>query len=305
MSKSRDQHWPIRTTLLQCVVAAYAAILSSGCAALGPLSPLGPLERSLIYSHSPVAEQVARDDGGGEDAWITTADGVKLHGRFYEHTNPRGVVLFCHGNAGSVAEWGAAARQFSHRHQSTVLVFDYRGYGRSGGSPSEAGILRDGRAARRWLAERTHVDEADLILLGRSLGGAVAVDLAVDGGARGLILESTFTSLPDVASQHLPWMLPHWNMTQRLNSLSKIGRYEGPLLQSHGDDDQVIPFVLGQKLHDAAPGPKRFVVIRGADHNDPQSPDWDEAVDEFLDSLPGAQPPGGRSPANRPTTVDG
>jgi fermentation-respiration switch protein FrsA (DUF1100 family) len=290
--------------VLRCAVAACVVALSGGCAALGPLSPLGPLERSLVYSTKPAPEHPSSEDGG-EDVSITTADGVKLHGRFYDHPERRAVLLFCHGNAGTVAEWGAAARQFSHRHRMAVLVFDYRGYGRSSGSPSENGVLRDGRAARRWLAERTQVQESELVLLGRSLGGAIAVDLAVDGGARGLILESTFTSLPDVAARHMPWMLPHWNMTQRLNSLNKISRYEGPLLQSHGDQDGLIPFELGQKLFEAAPGPKRFVVIRGADHNDPQSPDWDDAVDEFLDSLPGSKGTSTVKREIRPSSVDG
>ena len=122
--------------------------------------------------------------------------------------------------------------------------------------------------------------------MGRSLGGAVAVDLAADGGARALVLASTFTSLPDVGSHHMPWMLPHLIMTQRMNSLKKIKNYHGPLLQSHGDADRVIPIELGRKLFDAAPGPKRFIVMPGADHNEPQSEEYRRALDEFIASLP-------------------
>src|SRR5439155_9610288 len=110
-------------------------------------------------------------------------------------------------------------------------VFDYRGYGKSEGVPTEEGLLRDAQAARRWLAQRTGVRESQMVLMGRSLGGAVAVHLAAEGGARGLILESTFSSLPDVAAEHLPWLLPYWMMTQRFDSAEKIKRYQGPLLQ--------------------------------------------------------------------------
>jgi fermentation-respiration switch protein FrsA (DUF1100 family) len=168
------------------------------------------------------------------------------------------------------------------------MTFDYRGYGRSEGVPSERGILRDARAARAWLAQRTETPEQEIVLLGRSLGGAVAVDLASKDSARGLILASTFTSLPDLAAQHMPWASPHLLMTHRLNSKAKIKRYHGPLLQSHGDADELIPIELAKKLFDAAPGPKQFVVIPGAGHNDPQNDDYRETFDRFLDSLPPA-----------------
>jgi hypothetical protein len=257
---------------------------SVGCAALGPLSPLRPVEQALIYPGAPPDSRLRPEDGG-EEVWITGDDGVRLHGRYYHHSQPRAVALFCHGNAGSVADWSYVARSLNHRHQLAALVFDYRGYGRSTGSPSESGILRDGRAARRWLAERAGVREPEVLVMGRSLGGAVAVDLAADG-ARGLVLESTFSSLPDVAAAHASWLVPHVNMTQRLNSAARIAAYDGPLLQSHGDADTLIPLKLAQKLHAAAPGPKRLVVIPGANHNDPQSEAYEQALDEFIDALP-------------------
>lgn len=258
----------------------------SGCAAMGPLSPLGPVERAIVFAATRDVTQVTDVENDGADAWFTTSDGIKLHGRFFDQEQPRAVVLFCHGNAGSVAGWIEVARELHRRHQFAVLVFDYRGYGRSAGYPSEDGVFRDGRAARMWLAERTGIEESDVVLMGRSLGGAVAVDLATDGEARGLVLENTFSSLPDVAAVHLPWIVPHLNMTQRMNSAEKIARYQGPLLQSHGDADSLIPIALARKLHAAAPGRKEFVVIPGADHNDPAGEDYAKALDRFVDSLP-------------------
>jgi fermentation-respiration switch protein FrsA (DUF1100 family) len=263
-----------------------AAALFGGCASLGPVSPLRPLERAAVF------HPVKYPDGDWapaglsfEDAWFSAEDGVELHGWFVPHDRPRGVALFCHGNAGNVTGLAETLRILNQRHRLAVMTFDYRGYGKSAGEPSEAGILRDARAARRWLAERTGVAETDIILMGQSLGGGVAVDLAADDGARALILASTFTSLPDVGASHMPWLLPHWNMSMRMNSLAKIAQYHGPVMISHGDADEVIPFEQGKKLYDAVPGRKQFFIHAGGRHNDPRPEEYRVALEEFLASL--------------------
>ena len=209
-----------------------------------------------------------------------------MHGWYLGHPKPRAVALFCHGNAGNIVSRGESLWILNQRHGLAVMAFDYRGYGKSEGKPSERGILQDARAARAWLAARAGVAEADTVLMGRSLGGAVAVDLAARDGARGLVLASTFSSLPDAAAHHVPWALPGLHMTQRLNSAKKIQDYPGPLLQSHGDADELIPIELGRKLFDAAPGPKQFFVLPGAGHNDPQTEEYRRAFDDFIASLP-------------------
>ena len=169
----------------------------------------------------------------------------------------------------------------------SVFAFDYRGYGKSEGTPSETGLLADGDAAQRWLAERLHIKPADIVLMGRSLCGCVAVDLAAKNGARGLILQNTTTSIP-AAAANIYWFAPvQWIMKNRYDSLSKMCRYTGPALVSHGTADTLIPFSLGRKLYDAVTcGQKRFFEIHGGGHNDPEPPDYDVALDEFLDSLP-------------------
>ena len=165
------------------------------------------------------------------------------------------------------------------------MVFDYRGYGRSEGVPDAAGILLDGRAARRWLAERAAVKENEIVLMGESLGGAVVVDMAAADGARGVVLDSTFSSLSDVAGFHYP-LLPVAALTKtRLDSAGLIAKYHGPLLICHGDKDQIIPIKFGRKLFSAANEPKRFVVMPGHDHNDPRPAEFFAALDEFLDTL--------------------
>lgn len=220
-----------------------------------------------------------------EDAWFTAADGTRLHGWFTEHPQPRAVVLFAHGNAGNVA--GRAGRLlWLHAHGLSALMFDYRGYGRSSGTPTEDGVLQDVRAAQAWLVERTGVPRERLVLMGESLGGAVVVDLAAETGARALILENTFTNLPDVAAQHFPWLPVRWAMRTRLDSRSKIPNYRGPLLQVHGDADEIVPYELGQALFAAAREPKTWVRVASGHHNDPPAPQYETALEQFLQNLP-------------------
>lgn len=220
-----------------------------------------------------------------EDAWFEADDGTKLHGWHVAHDHPRAVVLFCHGNAGNLTHRADVMRVLHQRVGVSLLMFDYRGYGRSEGKPNEEGVLADARAARRWLARHEGIAEQDVVLMGRSLGGAVAVDLAAADGARALVLESTFSSLPDVAAHHYPGLPVRMLMRTRLDSISKIGNYHGPLLASHGDADTIVPYASGRKLHDAANEPKRFFVISHGDHNDPQPPEYYETLIEFLDRL--------------------
>jgi hypothetical protein len=268
-------------------VLVVSVIAVAGCAKLGPISPLGPLERALLYQPAHYPRGDWQPEGlAVEDAWFESADGTRLHGWFVAHPHSRAVVLFLHGNAGNVSHRAETLRILNQRHSLAVFAPDYRGFGRSEGKPNEKGILADARAARAWLAARTGVHESDIVLMGRSLGGAVAVDLAAKDCARGLVLASTFTSLPNVAAKHFGWASPRLNMTQRLDSLSKIPNYGGILLVSHGDADRTIPFSHGAALFEAAPGPKKFVTIRGGDHNDPQSEEYRHALDEFLAALP-------------------
>lgn len=220
-----------------------------------------------------------------EDAWFAAADGTKLHGWYLPCEDPRAVVLFAHGNGGNLTHRDEVLKKLNYRLRVSVLIFDYRGYGRSEGSPSEQGVLQDARAAREWLCQRTGLKPADLVLMGESLGGAVAVDLAASDGARGLILENTFSSLPDVAAHHYRWLPVGMLMRSRFDSASKIARYHGPLLQIHGDADTIVPIRYSRLLFAAANEPKRFVEIPGADHNDPHTPAFVEALDRFFDEL--------------------
>lgn len=259
--------------LARILLIAYAAVLVL----------LMLFENSLIYFPSKYPSGNWQPAMVFEDAWFTASDGTKLHGWYLHHPKPRAVVLFLHGNAGNISHRAEVLRQ-ANRLDMSILAIDYRGYGRSEGAPDEPGILADARAARDWLAERAGVPPASIVLWGESLGGAVAVDLATEG-ARGLVLENTFTSLCDAAACHYPWVPVRWLMRHQLNSLEKIKQYRGPLLQFHGDADTIVPYELGCRLFEAAPGTKQFVCVAGGDHNDLRTDTFWSALDEFLNRL--------------------
>lgn len=196
-----------------------------------------------------------------EDVFLTPEPGVRLHGWFFPHSKPLATLLFCHGNAGNA----------SHRLENVVellqtgfqvLLFDYRGYGHSSGRPSEQGLYRDAAAAWAYLVERADTAGAPRVIFGRSLGGAVAIDLATRAQADALIVESTFTS----ARSMFPFPLPA--LPVEYDSVSKIGRLKMPLLVIHGERDKLIPFAEGQVLFEAASEPKSWHPIPGAGHND-------------------------------------
>lgn len=244
-------------------------------------------EESLIFFPSRYPEGDWRPQGLPlEDAWFEAADGTRLHGWYVACEEPRAVVLFCHGNAGNVTHRLEMMRVLHDYVGVSVLVFDYRGYGRSQGKPDEPGVLADARAARAWLAKRAGIAEREVVMMGRSLGGAVAVDLAARDGARALVLESTLTSIPDLGAYHYPWLPVRWLARTRLDALAKIPDYHGPLLQSHGNADRIVPYRFGQRLFEAANEPKTFVTIPNRDHNDPQNQEYYQALIAFLDELP-------------------
>jgi len=277
-----------RLRLWGLVLALFVnCVMTAGCSSPGIRSPLAAYEQSHVFYPMRFPEGNWQPRGlKFEDAWFTAEDGTRLHGWFIPHPHPRAVVLFAHGNAGNISHRAETLRILNQRHGLAVMAFDYRGYGRSAGKPDEQGLLQDARAARKWLAKRTGVSQREIVLMGRSLGGGVMVDLAARDGARGLVLASTFTSLPDVASHHVKWIPVRALMKNRLDSVSKLGRYKGPLLQSHGNADKVVPYELGRRLFATAVGPKRFITIPGGTHNSRQSEEYRRALDEFIDELP-------------------
>jgi uncharacterized protein len=198
---------------------------------------------------------------------MDTDDGEGLHGWWVRASvSPVGHVLFCHGNAGNIADRLPHAALLSAAGFD-VLLFDYRGYGRSGGRPSEHGTYRDARAAWQALREQPAVDPGRVVYLGESLGGAVALKLAVEHPPAGLVLQSSFTGVRDLARLHYPYIPPPL-VPDAYPSLALIPRLRAALLVIHGERDEIVPLSHGERLFKAAPAPKRMHVVGDAGHND-------------------------------------
>lgn len=223
------------------------------------------------------------------DVWLTSQDWTRIHGWFCPTAKPKAVVLYCHGNGGNLAGRAAMLQFMQEKMGVSVLIFDYRGYGRSDGKATVAGAIADAKAARTELAKLAKVNESDMVLMGRSLGGAIAIQLAADAPPRGLIVENSFSSLREVASEHFPKLA--WLVAKnKLDSAQAIAEVDCPLLQSHGDIDRVISYASGRRLFEAAKNPKRLITLTGLGHNDRPTREYYDAMADFLDALPKQQP---------------
>jgi len=222
------------------------------------------------------------------DIRFPAADGVELHGWFVPASaeTSRFTVLFCHGNAGNISHRLDSLRLL-HDLGLSVLIFDYRGYGQSAGRVGERGTYRDAEGAWSYLVETLQVAPGEIIVLGRSLGGAVAIELASRRRPRALIAESTFTSVPELGARVYPWLPVRQLARIRYESAERIGRIRCPLLMVHSLDDEVVPYVLGLRLFRAAKQPKQLLKIRGA-HGDgflTAGDRYTTGLRDFLDTL--------------------
>jgi len=222
-----------------------------------------------------------------EDVYFAASDGTKLHGWMIPYPESSRYVLYCHGNAENVARAGGGiAKEMGEAMKANVFVFDYRGFGKSAGKSSEAGIKLDTDAAMDWLCRRFKINTTDVIVEGFSIGGGPAVYVGLNQGAKGLLLQRTFCSLPDVAAEKYPWAPVRMLMRNKFDSAALIADYKGPLLQSHGAIDQVVPFKFGRKLHDACPSnDKQFFTRPDMDHFSSIDPDFLEMAARFADRL--------------------
>jgi fermentation-respiration switch protein FrsA (DUF1100 family) len=201
-----------------------------------------------------------------EDVSLATADSEQLHGWYVPNDAAHATLLFCHGNAGNISHRLDSIRLF-HELGLNVLIFDYRGYGRSSGTASEQGTYRDADAAWEYLVGERGIPPQRIVLFGRSLGAAIASDLATRTQPGAVILESAFTSVPDMAARLYPWLPVRWLASYRYDNAAKIRNISSPVLVMHSRDDEIIPFAHGERLYALASEPKRMFVLRGG-HND-------------------------------------
>jgi fermentation-respiration switch protein FrsA (DUF1100 family) len=257
--------WPRRLAWLSVRVAFYYLLI---------VAVLLFLENTLVYPATSAASDWQQPWGHpAEDIELQSADGTRLHAWWCPSSQSKDVLLFAHGNGGNLSHRTWAIDQLRRALGVSVLIFDYPGYGKSEGKPSEQGCYAAADAVYDWLTTVQKVPPARILLYGESLGGGVMVDLASRRPHRALILDRTFTSLPDVAASVYFFLPVHLLMRNRYDSLSKIGRCHRPVFVMHGDVDRIIPFRLGQQLFEAANEPKCFFAMPGVDHNNllPQS----------------------------------
>lgn len=247
------------------------------------------LDKHFIFFPDP--HLVATPEAVGlqyEDVYFTTEDGIRLHGWFVPAPGAKWTLLWMHGNAGNISHRLDNLLQMHQRLRLQIFLFDYRQYGQSQGTVSEPGTYLDAQAALQTLRQRPDVEPQSIILFGRSLGGAVAVEVARQTPCRALILESPFTSVADMAARVISFVPIGRLLRTRYDSLGKIPQVTAPLFVLHGDRDEVVPFEQGRRLYDAANEPKTFYTIVGASHNDTYlvggAPYW-QAWERFLATL--------------------
>ena len=203
-----------------------------------------------------------------EDVFFTTQDGLRLHVWFIPHQEARATLVWFHGNAGNISDRLLNIKLLHDRIATNIFIFDYRGYGRSEGTVSEKGTYLDGEAAMNYLLRRDDAAARRLILFGRSLGAAVAAEMAIRFNSLGLILESPFVSIREMAQAIFPSLPIAWLLRTRFDTMEKVRLVKAPILVLHGDRDATVPFSQGKKVFEVASQPKKFYRIVGAKHND-------------------------------------
>ena len=219
-----------------------------------------------------------------QDVELRTSDGESLYGWWVPSPTPRGAVLLLHGNAGNIAH-RIAYLPTLHELGYAALLIDYRGYGRSTGSPSEQGTYRDASAAWQYLVSMRAFRPRDIVILGESLGGGVATWLALEHPPRALVLASAFTSVPDLAAGLYPWLPVRWLSRIQYDSLDRIRRVDAPIFIAHSRDDDLVPYRHGEQLFAAAREPKQLLTMSGG-HNDTflfARSEWAAALGAFLE----------------------
>lgn len=249
------------------------------------LAALCFLQGSIVYQPTRRLDALPSQAGlEYEDVFFPAEDGLRLHGWLIPAKPERAVVLFCHGNAGNISHRLETAAIFRHLGLTTFL-FDYRGYGQSQGRPSEEGTYADALGAWRWLTGERGVEPGRIVAWGRSLGGAVAAELAARESPAALVLESTFTSAPDLAARYYRLAPARLLCRYSYATLERLPRVRCPVLVVHSRTDEIIPFEHGQRLFEAATQPKGFLEIGGS-HNEGyllSSERYAKGVNRFLE----------------------
>lgn len=218
-----------------------------------------------------------------EDVYFFSSDGIRLNGWYIPARESRATVLFCHGNAGNISHRIEIIEMFS-RLGLDVFIYDYRGYGKSQGSPNEEGLYIDAQAAYKYLLDKRNLNEKSIVIYGKSLGGNIAIELCSKVRPAALITDSAFTSAMDMGKKLFPFIPIRWFISVKYDALSRIKEITIPKLIIHSEDDEIIPFQHGKRLYEASPEPKEFYPMRGG-HNEAVylfREDFVKRIDAFL-----------------------
>ena len=250
---------------------------------LGIIAMLMFFESKLIYP-APKLQADEATQFGAEDVSFQSSDGTRLHGWYFENASAKKTIVFFHGNAECVATSGGWLGAFAKQLNVNAMIFDYRGYGQSEGTPHQTGIVADGKAAVEWTANRAGCDTSDLVFLGRSIGGGIAIQVAAENPPSAMVLVSTFSSLVDFAVSKFWWLPIRTVMRNRYDSVSVVSKKDIPMLQIHGDRDGLIPIKLARKLFDrASTTDKTWKVAGGHGHNGIQLESYIEDIEQLLE----------------------
>jgi len=222
--------------------------------------------RLLYFPYSKLVSTPDEVGLGYTPLKLTTQDDVRLSAWYIPAMDEQGVVLFCHGNGGNISYLVETIWQY-HRLGLSTLVFDYRGYGESEGTPTEEGTYRDSEAAWRYLVKQRSIPPSRIVVIGRSLGGAVAAWLAQKHTPGALVLESPFVSVPDIAADVYPYFPVRWMSRFNYGTVDYVKNVKCPVLVVHSPDDEIIPYEHGRRVFEQALEPKGFLEIRGS-HNE-------------------------------------
>jgi len=242
-------------------------------------------ERMIFFPYKEMAGTPAYLGMDFEDINFKSQDGAELNGWFVPAENAQYTVLFCHGNGGNISHRLDTISLFN-KLSLNFFIFDYRSYGKSTGKLSEKGLYQDVAAAWNYLTETKNIAPEKIIIIGRSLGGAIAAQAAAEHSPGGLILESAFTSLPEIAQGKMPFLPVRWMLNYKLSTIENLAKVKCPVLIIASPDDNIVPFKYGKKLFKNAPEPKTFVELTG-DHDDCYflcRPKYVAALTKFLET---------------------
>ncbi len=245
------------------------------------------LENKLVF-HPVLATEGWKEPpatAGIQDVYLTSPDGRKIHAWWLPRSPDDRVLLMFPGNSGNLSGRGESLVRIADRLGTSVLIFDYPGYGRSEGKPNEPNCYDAAEGAKSWLRDEKKVTPERVIFYGESLGGGVATEMAHRHPCRALVLVKTFTLLPAAAKRHYPWLPCYWLMSNRFDTISKLPDIHCPVFVAGATDDRVVPFELSEANFRAANEPKQFFRDEGSDHNDPLPDEFWDRLRDFLTTI--------------------